>query len=121
MCHAQSSKFNLVLELLHRMRVQVMLPGLDYGALRNALMPRVRDACCRTTAASVRVGALSLMAAAAGRLDRADADASLEVAAQVGVGNKVYEVVWPLFSLDTDYEYRGVGVGLRHYLSWLCC
>ncbi len=64
-------------------RPQTTLPTLDYALLKTQIMPRAYSMCLRTTVAGVRAGALALMTQAVSRLDKEEAGAMIDTAAQV--------------------------------------
>jgi hypothetical protein len=60
-----------------------LAPSIDYGALKDRLLPACRQSCLSTTSAAVRVAAFRVMVAAAARTGVDEAEASLALAAHV--------------------------------------
>mmetsp|Transcript_22910 Transcript_22910/g.58463 ORF Transcript_22910/g.58463 Transcript_22910/m.58463 type:complete len:1024 (-) Transcript_22910:213-3284(-) len=95
--------------------------SLDYGSLKNVLLPRVRDLCCRTTSAAVRVLALGVMGVAGARLDRVDGDASIDTVAQVvGVDRSAATLMAAAGVADALSRAHGAEMTATRLLPLLC-
>ena len=57
---------------------------LDYGALKEQLLPRVHRLCLTTTSAAVRAAALATLAALAARLDQESGNTMVATLQQAG-------------------------------------